>query len=196
MFSNSSMSATRISPFQIHPAINAHLRKYFWQNFLVKWMMPGLVSRKNRITFNQLLQEELLVLLSGSPNRLSKGVFPICQEVLNISQIAIAFHIIGPPLLIHPNLIASVQLTFPLLICVPPFQQYHSSQIDGVSKFDDSMIDLQRICQIPMNCQCKLLSFFLTARETLLHSLRLHPLSGKILYHDCVSEIVEIHLPH
>ena len=40
------------------------------------------------------------------------------------------------------------------------FQQYHSSQIDEVWKFDDSMIDLHRSCQIPLNYQCKWLSAF------------------------------------
>ena len=39
------------------------------------------------------------------------------------------------------KLSATVQQTYLLLFCVPLFQQYHSSQIDVVSKFDDSMID-------------------------------------------------------
>ena len=39
--------------------------------------------------------------LNGSPHRLSQGVFPFCQEVLDISQIAIAFHRISPPFFIQ-----------------------------------------------------------------------------------------------
>ena len=53
---------------------------------------------------------------------------------------------ISPP--VFPDLIATAQQTSILLFCVPPFQQYHSSQIGEVSM----MIDLHWICQIPMKC--------------------------------------------
>ena len=46
------------------------------------------------------------------------------------------------------------------IFCVPLFQKIHSSRIDKVSKFDDSMINLHRICQIPMTCQCFAISIF------------------------------------
>ena len=42
-----------------------------------------------------------------------------------------------------------------LLFCALLFQQSQSSQIDRVLKYDDSRIDFQRLCQIPMNCHCK-----------------------------------------
>ena len=54
----------------------------------------------------------------------------------------------------HLSRIVTVQQTFLLLLCVPLFQQYHSSKIGEVSKFDGSMINLHKICQIPMTCQC------------------------------------------
>ena len=37
----------------------------------------------------------------------------------------------------------------------PLSQQYRSSRINEVSKFDDSMINLHKKLQIPKNCQCK-----------------------------------------
>ena len=46
------------------------------------------------------------------------------------------------------------------------FQQYHSSRIDEVYKCGDSMINLHKLCQIPMKCQKRLLLSFMTARET------------------------------
>ena len=112
------------------------------------------------------------------------------------------------PTIFHPSLIATVQQTFLLLFCVPLFQPYHSSRIDEVSKFDDSMIDLHRICQIPMSYQCKRLSAFLTARETFLNSfpspekfwlctdktesIEWLDLVPRLRIDDCF----EIHLPH
>ena len=43
--------------------------------------------------------------------------------------------------------------------------QSHLFLIDEALKFDDSMISLHWICQILMNCLCKLLLFFLTVQE-------------------------------
>ena len=58
------------------------------------------------------------------------------------------------------SLIEITQLKFLLSLFLLLFPQCRSSRIDGVSKFDDVMISLHRICQIPTNCQCKWLSAF------------------------------------
>ena len=70
----------------------------------------------------------------------------------------------------HPSLIATVLQMFPLLLCIPLLQQYHSSRIDEVSKFDASTMNLHRMCPIPMICLCKRLSAFLTAPRTFVSS--------------------------
>ena len=44
----------------------------------------------------------------------------------------------NPPTIHCPDLIATAQQTSLLLFCAPLNQQYHSSQIDEVSKFDES----------------------------------------------------------
>ena len=72
----------------------------------------------------------------------------------------------------HPNLIATAQQTSILLFSVPLFQQYHSSQIDVVSKFDDSMIEL--------HCTDKI------------ESIQWQDLEPRLRIGDCF----EIHLPH
>ena len=74
------------------------------------------------------------------------------------------------PTIFHPILIATLQQMFLLLLFVLLFPQFHSYRIDELLMFDESMIDLHRICQIPKNCQCKWLSAFQTARETFVNS--------------------------
>ena len=51
------------------------------------------------------------------------------------------------PTIFHPSLIEKIQQTFLLSLCVPLFQPFHSSQIDGVLKYNDSMIGLHKMCQ-------------------------------------------------
>ena len=57
----------------------------------------------------------------------------------------------------------------------------------GSAGDDDSMIILQRICRIPMNCQCEWLSASLTARETFFESC---PSPEKFLF--CTDKIESI----
>ena len=54
------------------------------------------------------------------------------------------------PTISHPSPIATVQQTSHLIFCVPLSQQYLSSRINEVFRFDDSMITLHKICQMPM----------------------------------------------
>ena len=65
--------------------------------------------------------------------------FPICQEVVDILQIAMAFHGISPTVF-HPDLNATVQQTFLLLHCLPLSQQSHLFLICVVLTYNDSMI--------------------------------------------------------
>ena len=101
-------------------------------------------------------------------------VCPLCQEVLGIWQIT-------------EVLLAKVQQTFLLLLCVPLFQQHHSFQIDGVWKHDDSWISLHWLCQFLKNCQCERLSTFPTAHEVFLNSI---PSPGKFWF--CIEKIESI----
>ena len=130
--------------------------------------------------------------------------FPICQEVLNISQTTRAFHGISPPIF-HPSLIATVQQTFLPLFCVPLFQQYHSSRIDGVLKFGDdrSLQDLPNSNELSVgfsvgsrNCLNLSISFpsfekllFCTDKIESSEWLKLVP---RLSIDDCF----EMHLPH
>ena len=176
--------------FSISMSRDERTEEYSRQRFLPKLVEPWLVSCSGYATIAP--KGITAPLVSESPVR---GSLPICQEVLDISQIAVTFHGIRP---FFPDLIATVQQTSLLFFCVQFVQQYQSSRIDEVFKCDDTMIDLHRICQFPMNCQCKWLSAFLTARETLLNSVPF-PLKFQFctdmiatieLYHDCVSVIV------
>ena len=102
----------------------------------------------------------------------------------------------------------ATKLLFFFLIFVQLVPQFRSSQIDEVSKFGDSTIILHRICQIPMNCQCKLLLVFVTVRETFVNS---SPSPEKFLFgtektesrewqdlapRQRIGDCSEIHLPH
>ena len=72
---------------------------------------------------------------------------PISQAVLDVSQMAIAFHRIKTTIF-HPILSVTLLQHLPSLV-ERLFQQCHVSRIDGVLKCDDSMISLHKICQIP-----------------------------------------------
>ena len=121
--SYSSMSATKTYPFQILPRLT-HVQGKFHVKLScqIGGTLTGLVHNLDNI--QPLLQKESLGLqmVLGiasqtvvSPNRLPKGAFPSCQEVLNILQIAVALHGIGPPFF-HPSLISTVQQKFPPFI--------------------------------------------------------------------------------
>ena len=89
--------------------------------------------------------------LNGSPNRLSCGVFPICQEVLDILQMAIAFHRFWPPPFIKSwlcwkSLLYSSDGSFSDTICL---------WTDEVLKCGDSMLKSHMLSQIPSSCYCK-----------------------------------------
>ena len=78
--------------------------------------------------------------------------FPVCQELLDISQMATAFQRISPPLF-HPILIVAILLKYsPFTLRTGSFSDAILSRIDEVLKFHDSTIDLHKIFQIPSSC--------------------------------------------
>ena len=111
MFSTFSMSATRISLFQILPAINAYSKnisgKIFLSNLVV---LTGLVQKKG-VMFNHCTRRNHWASEWFSESPFMKS-FPICQEVLNISQIAVAFQRISEPYFIQAWLQKHSRRTF------------------------------------------------------------------------------------
>ena len=189
MLSNSSMSATRMSPCQILPRL-MHIR--------------GILLAKRSCQIDEAL--------NGLVQK-SENIQPLRQyELLDLSMyLRIAYHEEfshlprGPgqfadsngtpwnqPTVFHRSPNATMQL---LVLFVPLCQQYHSSQIDGLSKFDDSMIDLHRISNELSVCLTlgfsdgsrNFLKLFSVSWELIVsHGYDLYPLSCKILYHDSV----------
>ena len=91
IFSNSFMSATIMSPFQIPPAKNPEL------------MQSRLVFRRNRVTFDH-CSKRYYWFVKGHSEPPFVRCFPIRQEILNVSQIAVAFHRIRPPFVTQTGL--------------------------------------------------------------------------------------------
>ena len=160
------MSATMTSPFQIRYANNAYPRKIPGKTFLPNWWSPDWFCR-NWMILNHCTKRNDQAFSWFSESSFVRCC-PICEEVLNISQITIAFHESAHHSLSRPDCNSTVD--------VPPFflrrlfQLYHSSRIDGVLKHHDSMISLHKICRIPMSCQYKWLSAFPAARRTSVNS--------------------------
>ena len=104
--------------------------------------------------------------------------------VMNISQVAKVFHRNSPPLFIQPWKQQYSRRPF-FYIAYRSFS--NTIRLRSMSKFDDSMIELDKIRQIPMNYQCKLFSAFLTAHETFSNSF---PSFEKFLF--CTDKIESI----
>ena len=80
-----------------------------------------------------------------------KMVLQTAQEVLDTSQITEALLEPAHPFSSKPDCNSTAEV--PSLI-LRTAQRYHLSRIDEVLRFDDSMIDLHKICQIPKKCEC------------------------------------------
>ena len=123
--------------------------------------------------------------------------FPICQEVLDISQTAN----------FHPILTVATLLMCLLSLVGRHFQRCHLSRIDEVLKCGDSMIKTSHVFQNSIELSVKTtfgpcdgsnnLNKLLSVSCESLHFtlIRLDPLSGKILYHDSVPVIVSRFAP-
>ena len=77
-------------------------------------------------------------------SRLPGGVERFADKCNNPKNLPTNFHL---------DPIATIQQRCLPLLFALLFQQYHSSQIDKVSKFDDSTIIIHKLCQIPPKCQ-------------------------------------------
>ena len=140
----------------------------------------------------------------GPLERLSKASFrgrlPIRDEILNVSQIGIAFHGICPPFFIQTWLqqysrgtfFYSAHCSFSNTISLRsvwcrrsmiPWKIFTSfSEFQGIVCVNDFRLPiwLQELLQAPL---CFLWSFCFAR-------IRLDPLSGQVLHHDCISMIV------
>ena len=102
--------------------------EYAWQDLLTKLVEPWLVFCRNRMRFNHRTER-----YDWASEWFSKSPLTRCLPIC---------HWISPPFFIQAQW--AIQQTSFLLFFIPLFQQYHSSQIDEVSTFDDSMLDLSR----------------------------------------------------
>ena len=94
--SNSSMSATQMSPFEILSRVQDITEECTWQDFRTKLMQSRLVFRGNRVIFDHCSKR-----YNWSVKENSEPPFIRCfltrQEILNVPQIAVTFHRICPP---------------------------------------------------------------------------------------------------
>ena len=81
------------------------------------------------------------------------------SPVLNVSKRTITFHFSSKQ---DCNSAGEV----PSLLCAPLSHQYNLSRNGEALMYDDPRIILQYLCQIPRNCQCKLLLRTKTSQET------------------------------
>ena len=105
MFSNSSKSAVRMSPFSKFSPRSMHTEGIFQVKLScqIGELLIDLVLVSDDI--QPIAPKGIIGPLNGSPHRLSQGVFPSSQEVLD------AFHGISPPF-VHPILTVAVRLKF------------------------------------------------------------------------------------
>ena len=75
--------------------------------------------------------------------------------------------------------------------CELPVLQYHVFRNDEVLKYNDFIIDLHRLCQIPQNCQKTRLSDWLSDLKTFVASF---PFIDKSLF--CTDKLVTIEWLH
>ena len=184
IFSKSSMSATRMSPFQILPATDAYPRNILGNTFLPIWWS----TKRNYWTFKWFSQTSFVWSL------------PIRQEICDVSQIGVTFPGICPPFFIQTWLqqysrgafLYSARCSFsnPISLrsvwcgrAMIPGEIFTSfAEFQGIVSVNDFRIPLafQELLQASL---CFLGSFCF-ART------RLDPLGGQVLYHHSVSMIV------
>ena len=182
---------------QINLLLSIHLGISYFQVWV--GMSPVSLSSATYFFFPSSIPGFIIGFVNVSPHRLSCGVFPSAKEVLDISQITIAFHGVWPPLSTY--IFVAILLTYLPLLVERLFQRCHLSRIDEVLKCGDSMKNLQTLSQIPSSSLHIQLSLLATAPRMLSFFFRLmwrfcfarirwNPLSGKILYHDSALVIV------
>ena len=149
IFYNSWLSATKMSHFQMLPC-TIHNRGIF------------LVS----------LETGEYSIITSSFEWFAESPFvkclPIRQEICHVSQIAVALHGIRPPFFIQSGLQQCSRSLF--FNRVPLLQQYHLSVNGEVCTYNDSKINVHKLCQIQGNCHCKWLLVSTSAPRTFVSS--------------------------
>ena len=94
----------------------------------------------------------------------------------------------------HPDLIAIIPQRCLPLLCALLFQQSHLFLICVVLTYNDSRKDLHKLCQknfrFPIWLQELLQAPLCFLRSFCFAWIRLDPLGGQVLHHDCISMIV------
>ena len=158
-----------MSPFQIPPAYKAYPRNNPGKTFFPKLMDSWLVLRSFWVILNQWTRRKDWAFKWFSKTHFV-WIFPIRQEILNVSQIGknIPWNL---PTNFHPEMIATILQMYLLSLCALLSQQPHLFPICVVSTYNDFRTDLHRLCQIPRNCQCKWLLVSYSAPRTSASSL-------------------------
>ena len=137
--------------------------------------------------------------LIGFPKRLSYGVFP-SDEILNVSQIGIAFHLIRPPTFIQTRLrqyrrrpfFHSPHCSLSNPIC---FRSVWCRRTMIPGKIFTGFAKFQRInsvndFRLPVRLQELLQAASCFLRSLCFARIRLDPLGVQVLHHDCIAVIV------
>ena len=139
-------------------------------------------------------QTEWSVIWNGFPKRLLYEVFPSDKRFVCFADSS--SNPWNPPTIFRPDLIPRILRECLSSFCELFFQQFHLFLICEVLTCNDSRIIPREIFQIPENCQCKWLLVSTSAPRTFasfsgfLVKIRLDPLGGQVLHHDCTSMIV------
>ena len=97
---NSSVSATRMSPFQIPPAFNAYPMYILGKALGPNWCNLDRVFGRNRVIFDHCSKRYYWSVICHSEPPFI-WFLPIRQEIWNVSQTAVTFHGIRPPFFIQ-----------------------------------------------------------------------------------------------
>ena len=128
--------------------------KYTWQDFCSKLMQSWLVLRRNKVIFDHCSKRYYWSVENGIPNRLSFGVFP--SETRDLECFANSSSIpSNPPTIRYPDWTAIAPQMSLLSLCAMLFQQTHLFLICVALTCNDSRRDLNKLCQIQRNWQCK-----------------------------------------
>ena len=162
-----SMSATKMSPFQILPR-KRHNRGIL----LVRLSCRTDCSRDRSLAEikGDIRSSNQMELLVPSMVRRIAVREELSHHTRDLLWFADSSNIPwNPRTIFHPDLIATIQQKSLLQLCVP-FQQSHLSLNGEVLTCNDSKIDLHRLCQIPRNCRCKWLLVSSSAPRTFVSS--------------------------
>ena len=162
-----SVSAIRMSPFQIPPAINACPRNISGKTFLPNWCV--LDWSRIEIGWHSPLLERNYWSFAWFSDSSFVVSLPICQEVSDVSQIAIAFHGVSPAIF-HQILIVAVRLKFRLSLFVQLFQQYYPSQNDECVEVRSTQKTSQRFAKFQGIVSVNDIWAFPSARRTFVNS--------------------------